>query len=82
MHTRSTVILLVLTLLVLHKNYAENANALCTCILFILHFKIDYDLSSDSSSRQPAKPNTRKAHSLEDILHEFGLIERVSYTLF
>jgi hypothetical protein len=43
------------------------------------------DSSSDSSSEptdQPAKPNKRKAQSLDDILHEFGPIKDVSYTPF
>ena len=41
--------------------------------------------SSNSSPEwinQPTKPTRYKAQSLEDILHEFGLIEGVSYTLF
>src|ERR1700722_13266408 len=46
---------------------------------------MDYNYSSDSSSKptsQPAKPNKHKSQALEDILHEFGPIERVSYTPF
>ena len=38
--------------------------------------------SSSASTNQPAKPNRRKARSLEDILHQFRPIERVSYEPF
>jgi hypothetical protein len=43
------------------------------------------DSSSDSSlkpTNQSTKSKKRKAPSLEDILHEFGPINKVSYTLF
>lgn len=42
-------------------------------------------MDSDSSSKptsQPTKPNKHKSQALEDILHEFEPIERVSYTPF
>jgi hypothetical protein len=38
--------------------------------------------SSPERTNQSAKPTKLKARSLEDILHEFGPIEGVSYTLF
>jgi hypothetical protein len=44
-------------------------------------FNSSSDLSLEPTN-QPAKPNRHKALSVDDILHEFGLIERVSYTLF
>jgi hypothetical protein len=38
--------------------------------------------SSSYSSLKPTNQSTRKAQSLKDILHEFGLIQDVSYTPF
>jgi len=38
--------------------------------------------SSSYSSLEPTNQSTRKAQSLEDILHEFGSIQDVSYMLF
>jgi len=43
------------------------------------------DSSSNSSSEptdQPAKPTKRKARSLEEILHDFGPVEQVSFEPF
>jgi hypothetical protein len=55
-----------------------------------MHILLFYALKMASSSSNPspertnqsAKPTKPKARSLEDILHEFGPIEGVSYTLF
>jgi hypothetical protein len=41
-----------------------------------------FDSSTDSSLEPTNQPTKRKAQSLEDLLHEFGPIESVSYTPF
>jgi hypothetical protein len=41
-----------------------------------------FDSSTNSSPEPTNQPTKRKAQSLEDLLHEFGPIESVSYTPF